>query len=168
VKINILSFSDRSIFVSRHIDTGLFSNKSLPIRYLINRLLDHDYSGGIENLKIDLSHLEQYKDINPEIWDRIADYQRQWNRVLILLEALKHQDDSRVKNFLENTDIELMSEELKFLTWLYRNSDRFPVVDFWANVIGPQIAVILRNIEMSYIEGVGCGHGLVCMTEIIK
>lgn len=168
VKINILSFTDRSIFVSRHIDTGLFSTKALPLRYLINRMLDHDYTGGVEDFKIDLSHLAPYKDVNPEAWDRITDYQRQWNRILILLEALRHQDDARVKNFLENTDIELMSEELKFITWLYRNSDRFPVVNFWANVIGPQIAVILRNIEMSYVEGVGCGHGLICMVEIIK
>ncbi|RPI18921.1 MAG: methyltransferase domain-containing protein [Ignavibacteriae bacterium] len=168
VKINILSFTDRSIFVGRHIDTGMFSTKALPIRFLINRMLDHDYTGGVESLKLDLSHLDQYRDINPEAWERITDYQRQWNRVLILLEALRHQDDTRVKNFLENTDIELMSEELKFITWLYRNSDRFPVVDFWSNVIGPQIAVILRNIEMSYIEGVGCGHGLVGMIEIIK
>jgi hypothetical protein len=168
VKINILSFTDRSMFVSRHMDTGLFSPKAMPVRYLMNRLLDHDYTGGVENLMIHLTHLEEYKNIYPDAWERIADYQRQWNRLIILVEALMNQDDIKVKHFLENTDIELMSEELKFITWLYRNADRFPVVDFWANVIGPQIAIILRNIEMSYIDGCGCGHGLIGMIEIIK
>lgn len=77
-------------------------------------------------------------------------------------------EDKKVKDFIENTNIELMSDDLKFLTWLYRNADRFPVVDFWASLIGPQVAVILRNIEMSYSDGVGCGHGLICALEVIK
>ena len=108
------------------------------------------------------------KDINPKVWERITDYQRQWNRLVYLLEALNVKDDIKVKSFIENTDIELMSDELKFITWLFRNADRFPVVDFWASIIGPQVGVILRNIEMSYAEGVGCGHGLVFGTEILK
>ncbi len=159
---------DRSIFIGRHIDTGILSTKSLPLRYQVNRLLDHNYRADISQLKIDLDHLEGYKDINPATWERIVDYQRQWNRVVYLLEALNVKDDVKVKSFIENTDIELMSDELKFVTWLFRNADRFPVVDFWASVIGPQVAVILRNIEMSYSQGAGCGHGLIFAAEVLK
>jgi len=79
-----------------------------------------------------------------------------------------HNEDVKVKEFIENTNIELMSDDLKFITWLFRNADRFPVVDYWASIIGPQVAVVLRNLEMSYTEGVGCGHGLVCAVEILK
>lgn len=140
----------------------------MPLRYQVSRLLDHGYRGEVEHLRIDLSHLDEYKQINSVIWDRLVDYQRKWNKLIYLLEALMHSEDAKVKNFIENTDIELMSDDLKFLTWLYRNADRFPVVDFWASVIGPQIAVMLRNIEMSYSEGVGCGHGLMCTLEVIK
>jgi SAM-dependent methyltransferase len=166
--VNILNLLDRSVFVGRHIDTGLLSTKALPIRYQVNRLLDHNYRGDVEKLEIDLSHLEEYKKINKEAWNRLTDYQTKWNRVIYLLEALMHHDDKKVSNFIENTDIELMSDDLKLLTWLFRNSDRFPVVDFWASIIGPQVAVILRNIEMSYSEGAGCGHGLVCVLEVLK
>ena len=146
----------------------MLSAKSLPLRYQVNRLLDHNFRAEISKLKIDLDHLEEYKNINPKAWERIVDYQRQWNRVVYLLEALNVKDDVKVKSFIENTDIELMSDELKFVTWLFRNADRFPVVDFWASVIGPQVAVILRNIEMSYSQGLGCGHGLICTAEILK
>jgi SAM-dependent methyltransferase len=159
---------DRSIFIGRHMDTALLSTKSMPLRYQVNRLLDHNFRADISQLKIDLDHLEEYKDINPKAWERICDYQRQWNRVVYLLEALNVRDDVKVKSFIENTDIELMSDELKFVTWLFRNADRFPVVDFWASIIGPQVAVILRNIEMSYSQGTGCGHGLICAVEILK
>jgi hypothetical protein len=132
-------------------------------------LLDHGYRGEVEHLRIDLTHLENYKkNLDKKVWARLVDYQRKWNKLIFLLEALMHSEDAKVKNFLENTDIELMSDDLKFITWLYRNNDRFPVVDFWASIIGPQIAVILRNMEMSYSEGVGCGHGLLCALEVIK
>jgi hypothetical protein len=134
----------------------------------VNRLLDHGYRGEVEQLKINLSHLEEYKQVNPKAWERLCDYQRKWNRVIYLLEALMHHEDAKVKDFIENTNIELMSDDLKFITWLYRNADRFPAVDYWASIIGPQVAVVLRNLEMSYTEGVGCGHGLVCAVEIIK
>ncbi len=168
VNINILYLLDRSIFVGRHIDTGLLSTKSMQYRYQVNRLLDHGYRGEVEHLKVDLSHLDKYKDINPKVWDRLTDYCHKWNKIIYLLEALMNSQDKKVKDFIENTNIELMSDDLKFITWLYRNADRFPVVDFWASLIGPQIAVILRNIEMSYSEGVGCGHGLICGLEVIK
>jgi SAM-dependent methyltransferase len=168
VSIGKSYFLDRSIFVGRHMDTGLLSTKPMPLRYQVNRLLDQGFRADISQLKVDLSHLEEYKDINPKVWERIADYQRQWNRIVYLLEALNVKDDIKVKNFIENTDIELMSDELKFITWLFRNADRFPVVDFWASIIGPQVGVILRNIEMSYEEGVGCGHGLVFAVEVLK
>jgi SAM-dependent methyltransferase len=161
-------FLDRSIFIGRHMDTGLLSTKALPLRYQVNRLLDQGFRADISQLKADLSHLEEYKDINPKVWERITDYQRQWNRIVYMLEALNVKDDVKVKSFIENTDIELMSDELKFITWLFRNADRFPVVDFWASIIGPQVGVILRNIEMSYSEGLSCGHGLVCAVEILK
>ena len=168
VKLESISFTDRSIFVGRLIDSGLLSNKPLPYRYQVNRLLDNDERAEVRHLKIELDHLDKFKNINGKVWDRLTDYQRQWNRIIILLEALVHRDDLQVKNFLENTDIEVMSDELKFLTWLFRNADRFPVVDFWASVIDPQIAIILRNIEMSYPDAVGCGHSLICAMEIVK
>lgn len=168
VNINLLYMLDRSIFVGRHIDTGLMSTKPLPLRYQVSRLLDHGYRGEVEHMRVELSHLEKYKDINPLAWERLCDYQKKWNKIVYLLEALMNSEDKKVKDFIENTDIDLMSDDLKFITWLYRNADRFPVVDFWASIIGPQIAVILRNMEMSYSEGVGCGHGLLCAVEILK
>lgn len=168
VELNFHFMLDRSIFVGRHIDTGLLSSKPMPVRYQVSRLLDHGYRGEVEHLILDLKHLEKYKELNLTVWERITDYQKKWNKIIYLLEALMNSEDKKVQDFIENTNIDLMSDELKFLTWLYRNVDRFPVVDFWASIIGPQIAVILRNIEMSYTEGVGCGHGILCAVEILK
>ena len=54
VNINILYMLDRSIFVSRHMDTGLLSTKPMQLRYQVSRLLDHGYRGEVEHLKVDL------------------------------------------------------------------------------------------------------------------
>lgn len=99
------------------------------------------------------------------VWSRLHEYKEKWNCVINLVEALLHGNDSTVSHLIETTPQDI-SNELKFLTWLYRNAHRFPVVDFWASVMGPQIAVILRNIEMSLGPALGCGHGLLCVVEI--
>ena len=101
----------------------------------------------------------------PQVWARLQDYKEKWNCVINLVEALLPGNDSAVSHLIETTSQDI-SNELKFLTWFYRNAYRFPAVDFWASVMGPQIAVILRNIEMSLGQALGCGHGLLCVVEI--
>jgi len=61
-----------------------------------------------------------------------------------------------------------LKEELMMLQWLDGNSSRFPVVDFWASIMGPQVACVLRNLEFGLSDGLGCGHGLFCTIEVKK
>ena len=163
--IQIFQFIDRSIFVGRHMETGLFGAPSFNYRYQINRFFDMDYRGELEHLFINLDWYTVHGETQPEIWARLNDYKEKWNWVINLVEALLHGNDSKVSLLIETVSPDI-SSELKFLTWLYRNAHRFPVVDFWASIMGPQIAVILRNIEMSLGPALGCGHGLLCVVEI--
>lgn len=160
-----IEFVDRSIFVGRHIDTGIYNNFPQPIRYQVNRLFDRDFRGEPDKLKIDLSFIKEMENQNHEVMKRIYSYAEDWNNTIKYLEALWHQDNSLIKEMIE-TSREELSEEFKMLVWLERNSSRFPVVDFWASIMGPQIACVLRNLELNLPNGVGCGHGLVCLLEI--
>jgi SAM-dependent methyltransferase len=166
-KIKISFMSDRSVFVGRHMDTGLMSGKRIPVRYQVNRLFDYGFRGQIKHLELDMMYLKDLIPSNPEVWKRLFDYQIKWNRVIYILGALYNHKDEKIKRFIEEADIAHMSDDLKFLVWLFRNSDRFPVADFWSSVLGPQVAVVLRNIEMSYTEAVGCGHSLMCGLEVV-
>lgn len=166
-KIRISFMSDRSVFVGRHMDTGLMSGKRIPVRYQVNRLFDYGFRGQIKHLELDMMYLKDVMPSNPEVWKRLFDYQIKWNRVIYILGALYNHKDEKIKRFIEEADIAHMSDDLKFLVWLFRNSDRFPVADFWSSVLGPQVAVVLRNIEMSYTEAVGCGHSLMCGLEVV-
>lgn len=158
-------YNDRSLFVGRHMATGLFGAPRFNYRYQVNCLFDHDHKEEIEHLFTNLYFYKEYRKIQPQICERINDYNKKWNCIINIVDALLHGEDKTVSNIIETTSQD-MSNELKFLTWLYRNAHRFPAIDFWANVMGPQIAVILRNIEMSFSPALGCGHGLLCVIEI--
>lgn len=163
--IQIIQCIDRSIFVGRHMETGLFGAPRLTYRYQVNHLFDHEHREEIEHLLINLDWCSDLARVNPDVWARLWDYKEKWNCIINLVHALLHGNDSTVSSLIETTSQDI-SGELKFLTWLYRNAHRFPAVDFWASIMGPQIAVILRNIEMSLGPALGCGHGLFCVVEV--
>ena len=123
------------------------------------------FRGEIVGLKPDMAYLEKNRSDHPETFDRIFNYYRQWSSVIDILDALMQNDNARVKQIIESTE-ESLSEELRMLTWLYRNADRFPVVDFWASIMGPQVACVLRNLEYNLPQGLGCGHSLLCMVRV--
>jgi len=164
-KTKIITMRDRSIFVGRHMDTSLFKKQRHPIRTEVNRLFDHGYRGRISGLSFDIDYLEEVKDVNHQAWTRILDYYNRWQTVINTLHALMNANNAEVKRIIESSP-EILADELKMLAWLYRNADRFPVIDFWASVMGPQVACILRNLELSLPQGLGCGHGLFCIVEI--
>lgn len=166
VNVQIVKCIDRSIFIGRHMETGLFGAPCLDYRSKVNHLFDHDHRVHVKDLLINLDWYEEFGKTKPEVWTRLLDYKEKWNCVIRLVDALTNGDDKLVSQLIETTSPDI-SNELKFLTWLYRNAHRFPVVDFWANVMGPQIAMILRNMEMSLEPALGCGHGLLCVAEII-
>lgn len=164
-EIKILESIDRSIFVGRHMETGLFGAPCLNYRYQINRFFDRDYRGETSHLTIDIDWCKEIGGTRPEVWARLQGYKNKWNCAINLIDSLLQGNDSRVSHIIETTPTDI-SNELKFLIWLYENAERFPVVDFWASVMGPQIAVVLRNIEMSLGPALGCGHGLLEIVEI--
>jgi SAM-dependent methyltransferase len=160
-----IEMKDRSIFVGRHIDTGIFNGFPQSLRHQVNRLFDWERRGHVEKLKIDMAFLDPYKDVQPLAYERIREYAGQWNTVIAVLEALMKTDNAAVARIITPAPPQL-GDELKMLAWLFRNASRFPAADFWASIMGPQIACVLRNLEFNLPEGVGCGHGLLCVAEI--
>jgi SAM-dependent methyltransferase len=164
-RVELPVLADRSVFVGRHIETGLFGAPPMPLRYQINRLLDHGYRGQLEQLRVDLAHLAPYAALQPVIWERLGRNAAQWNAIVDLVAALMTKRDDEVRRLIESTPAPL-SDDMKMLAWLCRNGERFPVADYWASVVGPQVAMVLRNIELAQPEALGCGHGLFCVAKI--
>lgn len=158
---------DRSILVGRHMETGMFNGAPLQLRQQVNRLFHRGYRGEPEKLRCDLSFLTPFKEIQPLAYERILRYVEQWNTVVSLMTALMGSHDAEVRNIIE-TASGTLADDLKMLAWLHRSADRFPVADFWASIMGPQIACVLRNLEFTLPGGLGCGHGLLCLIKVNK
>ena len=165
-KVEVPVLADRSIFVGRHIEPGLFGAPALPLRYQVNRLLDHGYRAQLEHLRIDLAHVMPYAALQPHVWEHLRDYAAQWNAIVDLVAALMTKRDDDVRRLIESTPSPL-SDDMKMLAWLCRNGERFPVADYWASVVGPQVAMVLRSIELSQPEALGCGHGLFGVAKVV-
>ncbi|HOE67148.1 MAG TPA: class I SAM-dependent methyltransferase [Candidatus Hydrogenedentes bacterium] len=163
--ISVLVRKDRSVLVGRHMDTALFKPQRLQLRTQVNRLFDRGYRGDVEGMRPDVAYLDKERQEHPDAWARIFAYYRQWIAVVDVLEALMQDANDVVKQVIESSEGGL-SEELKMLAWLYRNADRFPVSDFWASVMGPQVACVLRNLEYNLPDGIGCGHSLLCVVRV--
>lgn len=158
---------DRSIFVGRHLATGFYNQHPQNLRFEVNKFFDRDYRGAVEHLQADISYLDFLKELHPLEYQRISYYNGLWNTTISFLDALMNKKKIPSAKILELAPDEL-KEELQMLQWLEGNSSRFPVVDFWASIMGPQVACVLRNLEFGLPDGLGCGHGLFCSVEVKK
>ena len=156
---------DRSILVGRHMDTGLFNGHPRDVRRAVNFLFERDYRGDVTHLDVDLAFLGAYRGVQPEAYERIRQYHGDWMTVVGTYAALAAADNGSVKRLIEGARPDL-SDELKMLAWIFRNAARFPAVDFWGSVMGPQVACVLRNLEYGLPLGLGCGHGLLAVVKI--
>ncbi|HOD14571.1 MAG TPA: hypothetical protein PK307_04015 [Spirochaetota bacterium] len=158
--------NDRSIFVGRHMDTGIFNDSSRRYRYQVNRLFDRDFRGVLDELEVDLDYMQPLAaDLPQGARERVNNYKKQWNYVIAFIESLQEGNRVLMGNILSHS-APLLAEDLEMISWLYKNAARFPVADFWASIMGPQIACVLRNCEMNYPDAFGCGHGLFCVVEV--
>ncbi len=165
--VRIVAVKDRSILVGRHMDTCFFKPMRFAVRNQVNHLFDRDYQGDTAGLTVNLDYLDGCRNAAREADRRIRDYHSSWSIVIRALEALRRTDNASVRQLIESSP-EALADDLKMLAWLYRNADRFPVLDFWASVMGPQVACVLRNLELNLPDGLGCGHSLLCIVEICK
>lgn len=163
--VDVAVSSDRSMLVGRHIETGLFGAPAMPLRYEVNRLIDHGYRGRVDALRVELEPLRPYADTAPHAWARLSAYAENWNAVIELLKALMNGQDAQVRALIERTPAPLV-DDMKMLAWLCRNGERFPVADYWSSVVGPQVAMVLRSIELDQPDAIGCGHGLFAVLKV--
>ena len=156
---------DRSILVGRHMDTCFFKPFRFSFRMQVNRLFDRDYRGEVNELDHSLTYLNDLITINPKAWQKINGYYNKWKTVVNMLSLLTTSSSDKVKKLIDSQS-GLIKKELKMLEWLFYNRKRFPVMDFWASIMGPQIACVLRKLEMNMPQGLGCGHSIFCLVKI--
>lgn len=155
--VEVVSLIDRSILVGRHVDTREFGCTLPPLRGLACRLLEHHIRTRLGELRIPA---EARPQPGPAA-SFLAGMIEAWNQLVGFTEVrLAGERPGLVampgwSEFPPTLQHALMTMDriVDSVAWI-------EVGDVRANVIEPQLAFVLRRLERSLQQGMGCGHGL--------
>jgi SAM-dependent methyltransferase len=168
VDIQLRKCFDRSIFVGRHMDTAEYNRNCPPIRKIVNSLLEPNVRTNLDLLIIDYIPRRGFDRINKFL----EGFAMCWN-------TLVQHTITFLSDYPGGVDInDDLSEQLNFypeplkkavqtMRQVINATGELPG-DSRANIIEPQLAYSLRKLEMEMQQGMGIGHGLVYILEIIK
>lgn len=173
VTFRVREIFDRSLFVGRHVETGEYLSRPQPLRTMVNSLLEPGTWTDLDKLKIHYNPREEFSPVD----DYFQDFASSWNTLVHHLQGLV--DPGQKRNTPPWDTItpgylypgppgSSLKKELETLQQLVRHSSRLPLEDARANIIEPQLAYMLRNMEINSQKGMGMGHGLGMVLEIEK
>ena len=159
--IALRKLADRSSFVGRHMDTAQYNSYCQPLRRLANSLFEPNLATNLDELLIRYVPRDGFDEVNT-YHQRLADY---WNYTILYTKALLEpntslETPSRIPAVVRRV-LSTMRRVVKVAVATKIGSPR-------ANLVEPQLGYCLRELEMGLQEGLGCGHGLVAIFEIVK
>jgi SAM-dependent methyltransferase len=169
VKIEPITFFDRSIFIGRHMDTAEYNANCPKLRYPVNSLFEGYLRTDLESLLVDhvprtgFDHLNNFFEMffiscNTLIKYTISlleKYDPQQERLHDIPEIMPFYP-APLKDAMET--MRRVIEGVGWVTW----------GDVRANVIEPVLGYALRKLETDLQPGTGMGHGIVGIFEIRK
>lgn len=167
VNIKIKGIFDRSLFIGRHMDTQDYNPYLKELRQAVNSLFETNMHTELDRLKLEYNS----SGLNEKIDDFFESFSYCWNTVVNTVEKMMINPEYQVE--LNNTNIKepfftVLKEELNNLNSVFNGIRFFTSSNKRANILEPQIANILRNLEYRLGQGMGCGHGLILVAEINK
>lgn len=159
--IALRKLADRSSFVGRHIDTAQYNPHCQPLRRLVNSLFEPNVSTNLDELLIRYVPREGFAEVNT-YYQRFTDW---WDYLISYTKALLEQ----------STPPEVPAESpmvvkraLSTMKKVVRAAAGTRIGTPRASLVEPQLGYCLRELEMGLQKGLGCGHGLVAVFEIVK
>ena len=159
--LTLRKLADRSSLVGRHMDTAHYNPHCQPLRRLVNSLFELNLATNLDELLVRYVPGEGFDDVNA-YYQRLAD---NWNYLILCTKALLEQNAPHEP--LPKTPA-VTRRLIGAMKRVVRAAERMKVGAPWASLVEPQLGYCLRELEMSLQSGLGCGHGLVAIFEIVK
>ncbi len=160
IRLEIRKLFDRSLTIGRHMDTGDYNTHCVPLREQVNALFER-------NRRTDLTRFEMPYHEQGAMADhdqRLAGLFTAWNA---LVRHTRKLCDEPVEH-LPCPALPCVGNACARLSELKQQRDLLDMDDFRANVLEPQLAYHLRNLEMQLQQGQANGHGLVGIFNVLK
>ena len=159
--ITLRKLADRSSFVGRHIDTAQYNPHCQPLRRLVNSLFEPNVPTNLDELLVRYVPKEGFTEVNT-YYQRFTDW---WDYLIIYTKALLEQ--STPPQVPVGTPI-VVKRALSTMKKVVRVAAGTRIGNPRASLVEPQLGYCLRELEMGLQKGLGCGHGLVAVFEIVK
>jgi len=153
--------ADRSSLVGRHIDTAHYNRHCQPLRRLVNSLFEFNLATNLDDLLVRYVPGEGFDEVNA-YYQKLADC---WNHLIIGTKAFLEQ---KTLPELPPGTPAVTKALLGVMKRVVRAATTMRVGNPRASLVEPQLGYCLRELEMGLQKGLGCGHGLVAIFEVVK
>ena len=160
----LLGQMDCSVLVGRHVDTAQYHPELKPLRRMVNSLHRDFQRTDLRGLHVDPGLAGDHPVVTPVLSNLI----RCWN---VLVDFTSRRMDRPIR-FADIAEWSAYPPELQFAIM---GMDRIIADAAWiqngdarANLIEPQLAYLLRSLEISQQRGIGCGHGHLAILRVVK
>ncbi|MCL0094576.1 class I SAM-dependent methyltransferase [Dehalococcoidales bacterium] len=159
--ITLLKLADRSSFVGRHMDTAQYNPHCQPLRQLVNSLFEPNLCTNLDEVLVGYIPRDGFTEVNA-YYQKLADC---WNYLVVYTKALV--EGSRLPEALPEMPLPL-KRALTAMKGVATAAARMKIGNPRASLVEPQLGYCLRELEMELQQGLGCGHGLVAIFEVVK
>ena len=159
--IALRKLADRSSFVGRHMDTAQYNPHCHIMRYVTNSLFEPNVCTNLDEVLVRYVPRNGFAEVNA-YHQRLAD---SWNYLVTYVKALLEGTEPPVA--LAEMPLPLR-KSLATMKHIAAAAARVKMGNPRASLVEPQLGYCLRDLEMKLQKGLGCGHGLVAIFEIVK
>ena len=168
-RIRTATYFDRSILVGRHLETGDYNANCPPLRYAINSLFESYTRTDLETLIVDYVPRPGFEFLNHFFESFFLASNALVRHTIELLAGY----DPEKQTFSATPPIrpfypEPLKEAMLSMQRIIEGVGWLPWGDVRSNVIEPHLGYSLRKLEMELQPGIGVGHSLCGVFEILK
>lgn len=166
VQVQRKRLCDRSILVGRHMDTREYNPEAPPIRAAINSLHETNCRTDLSQLIFTFKPYEGGEHLN-QFFNTLQD---SWNTIVYAcINALDGWcDPQKLLAEPEAGSPPFVQQAIRAIRHTIQQAPQFHVDDPLANLVEPQLAFLLRDLEWNFQQGLGASHGLLAMYEFHK
>jgi len=153
--------ADRSSLVGRHMDTAQYNPHCQPLRGLVNSLFEFNVTTNLDKLLVKYVPGDGFDEANA-YYQRLVNW---WNYLILYTKAALAQEPPPAIT----TDTPVVARRtISNINRILKTASRTNIGDPRASLIEPQLGYGLRELEMGLQKGLGCGHGLIAVFEVVK
>lgn len=159
--LEVLDQMDSSLLVGRHVDTAQYHPGLKPLRAMVNSLHQDFVRTDLDQLLLDPGLAGDHPVVTPVLtrliggWNALVDFTRRR-----IERAVRFSDMPEWPTYPPELQFAIvgMDRLIADASWIQNGDAR-------ANLIEPQLAYLLRSLEIGLQRGIGSGHGLIAVLQ---